>query len=164
MLDNRKVILDEECKLADTGSAAIVASAAATIDGVAKTFDTGGGYTKGMLVVDVGAYTGNKAAASAQSIDIILEGSSTSTFTAYVPLATIRLGQNAAAFAHTRLGSGYTGDSSTGCSFTPTSVRLMKPFHNMFADTVYRWLRVYAAFGGTVSNCSIEFEAWISKF
>jgi hypothetical protein len=163
MLDGRKVILDDECCL-NNSAEIIEASCAGSVDATAKVFDTGGGYTKGMFVVDVSDYTGNSAAASCAAVDIILEGSATSTFTAYVPLAKFRLGQNAAAFAHSRLGSGYIGDASTGCSFTATSVRLMKPFHNLFAGTVYRYLRAYVAVMGTVSNVHIAYNAWISKY
>ena len=162
MLDNRKVIIDDLCCL-NNSTQILAASSAGSVDGITKAFDTGGGYTDGMFVVDVDAYAGNSAAASTHTIDIILEGSTTSTFTAYAALASFRLGQNAADFAHTRLGAGYTGDASTGCSFTPTTVVLKKPFHNMFADAIYRWLRVYCAFNGTVDSTSIKYSAWISK-
>jgi len=155
MLDNRKVIIDEECKLAECGSAVIAASAAGTIDGVAKVFDTGGGYTEGMFVVDVASVTGMAAAASCHVIEIALEGSTTSTFTTFTRLASFRFGQNNA-FSHTRLG----GDS-TVASFD--SGRYMKPFHNDINGTIYRYLRVYTTFGGTVNEADIDFSAYISK-
>jgi hypothetical protein len=156
MLDNRKVIIDMLGKLADTGSAAIAASAAGTIDGVAKVFDTGGGYTEGKFVIDISAHTGYAAAASCQTIEICLEGSTTTTFTTYAKLASLTIGQKAAAFAHSRLGNDSTIASiGTG--------RFIKPFTNDFGGTVLRYLRCYAAFGGTVSDNDIEFEAWLSK-
>jgi hypothetical protein len=156
MLENRKVIIDEECKLADCGSAAIAASAAGTVDGVAKVFDTGGGYTDGVIVIDISAITGMAAAASCHTIEICLEGSSTSTFTTHVRLASLKAGQNAAGFEHTRLG----GDSTVASIDVG---RYIIPFCNDFGGTIYRWLRVYTVFGGTVNEADILFKAYLSK-
>jgi hypothetical protein len=160
MLDNRKVIIDEECKLAECGSAAIVASAAATIDGVAKKFDTGGGYTEGLFVMDLASIVRNTAAASCQTIEVCLEGSTTSTFTTYAKLCGFKFGTKAAAFAHSRLGP----DSTLATTIADgASLRYTKPFHNVWGGAVLRWLRVYTVFAGTVSNNSIDFSAYLSK-
>jgi hypothetical protein len=155
-MGNRKVIIDVDCKLSDTGSAAIAASAAGTVDGVAKTFDTGGGYTPGLFVIDIDAVTGMATAASCHTIEICLEGSSTSTFTTHVRLASLKIGQNAAGFEHSRLG----GDSTVASVDTG---RYIIPFHNDFGGTVYRWLREYCVFGGTVNEADIEFKSYLSK-
>jgi hypothetical protein len=155
MLDNRKVIIDEECCLSNSAET-LAASSAGSVDGVAKTFDTGGGYTNGMFVVDVSAITGMATAGSCHTIEVCLEGSTTSTFTTYVRLASFKFGQKAAAFAHSRLGQ----DSTYA---TASATRYMKPFHNDFQGTIFRWLRCYTVFGGTVNEADIKFKAYISK-
>lgn len=154
MLDNRKVIIDDDLLIADTGSAVITSDAAATVDGVAKVIDTGNTYTKGMLVMDVATITASGIAASCQLIGVILEGSTTSTFTNWVRLAGFRLGPKAT--VHGRIGTDASAASST-------VGRYMQPFHNDFHGTVYRYLRVYTNFNGTVATIGIKFKAWLSK-
>lgn len=157
MLDNRKVIIDDACKLADTGNSgsnSLSSSAAATVDGTTTTFDTGGGYTMGKWVVDIASVTGAAAAASVSGIEIILEASTTSTFTSWVKLARLRLGP--AATGHTRVDS----DNSAASGATG---RYIYPFHNFFNGTVYRYLRAYTNFGPTVNLCDVGFQSWISK-
>lgn len=158
MLDNRKVIIDDDLLIADTGSAAIDASAAATVDAVAKTIDTGGGLMQGMFVVDVASIAGSGQATNCQLIQVELEGSTTSTFTAWVRLAGFRLGPKAV--DHGR----QSADASAASS---TVGRYMTPFHNDFHGTVYRWLRVYTTFNGSanaiVQTPTIKFKAWLSK-
>ena len=160
MLDNRRVIIDEECKLADTGSAVIVASAAATIDGVAKVYDTGGGYTDGLFVLDIETLTRNTSAASCNTIDVCLEGSTTSTFTTYAKTAGFKFGSKAAAFAHSRLGP----DSTLATTVADgASLRYKKPFINEWGGAVLRYLRVYTVFAGTTCNLGIKYKAYLSK-
>ena len=156
MLDNRKVIIDDECKIADTGSTHITATAAATIDGVAKTFDTGGGYTPGMLAIDIATLSNSGIVASNSLITIALEGSTTSTFTAWVRLVKLSLGL--AATVHGRTHS----DASAA---TTKTGRYLMPFHNDFAGTIYRWLRIYVTFNGTqeIATNYVKFKAWLSK-
>jgi len=160
MLDNRRVIIDEECKLADCGSAVITASAAATIDGVAKVFDTGGGYTPFKWVMDLTSIVRNTAAASCATIEICLEGSTTSTFTTYAKLAGFKFGTKASAWAHSRLGPDSTLATTDADG---ASLRYSKLAENVWGGAVLRWLRVYTVFAGTVSNTSIKFKSWISK-
>lgn len=154
MLDNRKVIIDDECKIADTGSAVITTSAAATVDGVAKVFDTGGGYTEGKFVVDAATITASGVAASCQQININLEGSTTSTFTNWVRLAKLALGPKATVH-------GRSGNDASAASLG--AGRYILPFTNDFAGTVYRWLRVYTTFNGTVATIGAKFKAYLSK-
>jgi hypothetical protein len=156
MLDNRKVIIDSKCKVADTGSAAITASAAATVDAIAKTFDTGGGYTNGKLVIDIASLSNSGVTASNSLITIALEGSSTSTFTTWVRLVKLALGLVPS--VHGRTGA----DSSVASTKTG---RYIIPFHNDFAGTVYRWLRVYTTFNGTqaVATNYVKFKAYLTK-
>jgi hypothetical protein len=164
MLDNRKVIIDEDLLMADTGSAVITATAAATVDGVAKVYDTGGGYTKGMLAIDIATLTGAGAATSNQQISIQLEGSNSASgaFTAWVRLAGIRINPS---YGTTALHGRTAGDISTTLSTTTGIGRYLKPFHNDFHGTVYRYLRIYTTFNGSSngSSATVKFKAWLSK-
>jgi hypothetical protein len=157
MLDNRRLIIDDACKLADTGGSGtnlLTSSAAATIDGTAETFDTGGGYTEAKWVLDIASVVGAAAAASVSGIEIALEASTTSTFTDWVKLARLKLGPEAT--THTR-------ESSDNSAASGAVGRYVYPIHNLFNGTVYRYLRVYAAFGPTVDAQSIGFQSWLSK-
>lgn len=157
MLDNRKVIIDEELLIADTGSAITSAAGAATVDGVAKVIDTGGGYTEGKLVIDVATLTMAGIAASHAVIGICLEGSSTSTFTTYVRLASLRL-SGTTGLADDRV----SGDAGTYA--TPSIGRYIIPFINDFHGTVFRWLRIYHVYDGTVAATrGVKYKAWLSK-
>lgn len=163
MLENRKVIIDDELILADTGSAEITASAAATVDGVAKVIDTGGGHTEGKVVIDISDISGSGAATNNQLISIILEGSSTSTFTAWVRLAGIRITPSSAETLHGRT----AGDHSAALTTTTAKGRYIVPFINDFHGTVYRWLRIYTTFNGSgadgATSPAVKFKAWLSK-
>lgn len=164
MLDNRKVIIDIDCKIADTGGSAglIYADAAATVDAVATYFDTGGGYTDGMFVVDIEAINSASASTNHRAIKIVLEGSNTTTFTSYVPLAYLGCDGSAA--------TAPAPDNRCNVSccnvLTTSTGRFMAPFHNDFFGTVYRYLRVYSYFMGTAEasgGTSIAFKAYLSK-
>lgn len=162
MLDNRKVIIDTELQLVNCTSAASV-TFAGKVDGVAKVLDTGGGTTQGVMFINVAAITGSGQATNNQSIQIALEGSTTSTFTAWVRLAKLVLHPCKATTVHGRTG----GDHSATLT-TTTALGIYKvPFVNDFHGTVYRWLRAYVTFNGSqnaaVGLHSIDFEAWLSK-
>lgn len=170
MLDNRKVIIDEEGLIADTDSVLYVSSAA-TVDGVAKTFDTGGGYTEGMLAIDISQVAYASAASYHKGIDIILQGSNTAAgaFTEYVPLA--KLGCDGTAATATDAGTDANGIPLRG-NISGTTLgsidtgRYLIPFHNDFKGTVYRYLRIYTKFYGTASatgGTNITFKAYLSK-
>lgn len=157
MLDNRKVIIDDECCLNDnSGSEAIVVSSAGSVDGVAKVFDTGGGYTSGMIFCYVSTKTKSASSLSNHTIEILLQGSTTSTFTANVKLARVVKFGNV---------SGTQNAETTGStSSTQDGTGLYRqPFHNDFAGTIYRYLRAYALFAGTVGETDLRFKMWLSK-
>ena len=157
MLDSRRLIIDDACKLADTGGSGtnlLTSSAAATIDGTAETFDTGGGYTEAKWVLDIASVVGAAAAASVSGIEIALEASTTSTFTDWVKLARLKLGPEAT--THTR-------ESSDNSAASGAVGRYIYPVHNLFNSTIYRHLRVYTAFGPTVGNQTVGFQSWLSK-
>lgn len=157
MLDNRKLIIDEDCCLNDnSGSEAIGTSTAGSVDGTAKVFDTGGGYTTGILFTDVSTKTKHGCSASNSTIAIVLQGSSTSTFTSYVKLAeVVKFGNVSGTQNADTTGSSSATQDGTGIYRTP--------FHNDFAGTVYRYLRIYALFAGTVGETDLRFKTWISK-
>jgi hypothetical protein len=168
MLDNRKVIIDEDLLMADTGWVAassvgtIYVSAAATVDGVAKTYDTGGGYTDGLFVIDIGYVAFATAVSNCKLIDVCLEGSKDATRSTYdnVPLARLICGSAATStdpkcdVAHSNLACTVAG-------------RYIFPFHNDFGGTIYRYLRVYTTFltatPEATGSCQIGFKAWLSK-
>ncbi|MDD2679508.1 MAG: hypothetical protein PHO03_01720 [Candidatus Omnitrophica bacterium] len=157
MLDNRKVIIDEECCLNDnSGSEAIVASSAGSVDGVAKVFDTGGGYTSGMIFCDVSTKTKHTTAVSNSTIAIVLQGSTTSTFTASFKLAeVVKFGNVSGTQNADTTGSSSATQDGTGLYRTP--------FHNDFAGTILRYLRAYVICAGTINETDVRFKMWLSK-
>lgn len=162
MLDNRKSIIDVDLQLVNCTSAAS-SDFAGKVDGVAKVIDTGNGTTKGIMFIDVNSITGSGQATNNQKITIALEGSTTSTFTAWVRLAKLELAPCHATTVHGRTG----GDHSATLT-TTTALGIFKvPFVNDFHGTVYRWLRAYVTFNGSsnaaVQIHSIDFDAWLSK-
>jgi hypothetical protein len=157
MLDNRKVIIDDKLLIANTGSAVQAAAGAATVDGVAKVIDTGGGYTDGRLVIDIATITMGGITASCAVITLALEGSTTSTFTTFVRLAGLRIsGVKSATDAR------ISGDF---CNYaTPSIGRYIIPFHNDFHGTIFRWLRIYSIYDGSCGhNDGLKFKAWLTK-
>lgn len=148
MLENRQFTWDALGELKD--SYAVTSSALASVDGVAAQYDTGGGFTEGTLVVDVTAVGGG--AASSNHYTIVLQGSNTTTFTGYVPLARIAVGNSPIASLLEYLGA----------NVTPATGRYVVPFRNSFRGTVYRYLRLYTYCAGTSSK-TITYSAFISK-
>ena len=144
MLDNRKIIWDAECEMKD--SYAVTSSALASVDAVAKIFDTGGGYTTGLVDIYVSAIDGTSSTGDIL-YEISLQGSASSTFaTPIVTLATIEL-----------------GGSSANKATRSDAAGLYKMFwSNMFSDTVYRYLRIYTTVTGTTGT-GITYTAQMAK-
>ena len=142
MLENRKSIWDAECTLKD--AYLVTASALANVDSSAKIFDTGGGFTEGVL--DLYASAVSAASATAHYV-VSLQGSASSTFaTPTVELATIELGNLSAVKGSRAVGTG--------------SYKLR--WSNMFGSTVYRYLRIYTTVTGTVTT-GINYTAQLTK-
>lgn len=130
---------DAELEFKDAGL--VAASAAATVDSVAKIVDVGTGLFRGDLVVDV---TAIEVASDTEMYDVIVEGSNSATFAdTIVPLATLQLG---AAVANIR-----SADDATG--------RYLLPFRNERNGTAYRYLRVYVDVSGDIAT-GINFIAY----
>jgi len=148
MLENRKVIWDALCEMKD--SYAVAASAFASVDSVAKIFDTGGGYTEGLLDIYASVVTGaSTPSTSATNLyHVSLEGSASATFASpVVELANMQFGnQNVV-----------RGDRAVG-----TGLYKLK-WNNMFGNTVYRYLRVYTTVGGATPGVGITYTAILSK-
>jgi len=152
-MGNRDKIYDNLLEM-KSASAVVTASAAATVDGTAKIFDTGGGFTRGNVVIDVDATTEALLAADGQVVRIVLQGSNSATFAAtahdHVNLTALELGINGVFTAGAQL----TWDAAAG--------RYVIPFTNLYADTLYRYLRVYHDFSGTWAT-GIAYTAYLSK-
>ena len=165
MLDNRKIIIDMEGLLADTGNELYV-SGAGTVDGVAEIFDTGGGYTEGILAVDIATVAYASASTNHRAMEIVLQGSNDSTFATstydWYPLVKFGLDGSAATAPAPDNRCNVSGTSAD----TIAAGRYLFPFHNDFGGTIQRYLRIYVNFMGTAEASGtsyVDFKAWLSK-
>ena len=139
---NRQRIWDSELEMTDAGL--IAASAAGVVDSAAKIWDTGGGFTQGMLVIDV---TACEIADSDEVYSISVQGSTKSDFAdTLTDLALIVLGDVTT----------YTGDVEN------TTGRFLLPFTNMKGAVIYRYVRVYTTIAGTIAT-GINWTGFITK-
>lgn len=139
MLENRKIIWDAECEMKD--SYAVTASAAANVNGSAKIFDTGGGYTRGKLKLNV------TDCYSTGEYIVSLQGSNSASFaTPIVELANIQFASAATTRGTRAVNTGYYELN----------------WSNDFAGTVYRYLRIYTTVSGGANN-TITYTAQLSK-
>lgn len=123
-------------------------SAAAYVSSSEKVIDLGGGYTEGVIVIDISAI---EIASDTEIYTLILEGSSTSDIsTTVVPLAVMLVGAN---------------EVIVGESDVDTTVgRHIMPFSNMRDDVIYRYVRMYTVCAGTITtNGGINYSAYMSK-
>lgn len=138
---------DADLEFKDAGL--VAASAAATVDSVAKVVDVGTGFFEGEMVIDVSAIevdTGN------ERYSISIQGSDNSDFSTgtEVELTCLNL-----------------GDSSVQLSDTDNIVgRYTLPFNNQQGistslppGTQWRYLRIYTTVAGTIST-GINFTAF----
>lgn len=111
--------------------------------GTDKTFDTGGGRTRGDLVLNVYAVPNILASTK---LTFRLQGGKNSSFTTLADLQIIEL-----------------GDSTQITSAVDMTVgRYVVPFTNDFDDTVYRYLRHYITCGGTCGT-GVQYDCYVSK-
>lgn len=142
---------DADLEFKDAG--AVAASAAATVDSVAKVVDVGTGFFEGEMVIDVTAIEVDTAN---ELYVIAIEGSNDSGFSSgtEVELCCLRL-----------------GDSSVTGSDTDNVVgRYTLPFNNqqgistsLPAGTQWRYLRIYTTVSGTIASNGINFSAFAQK-
>lgn len=131
---------------------AVAASAAATVDSVAKVVDVGTGFFKGTMVIDVTAIEVDTAN---EIYNIAIQGSNDSGFSSGTEVELCALN---------------VGDSSVQLSDTDNVVgRYTLPFNNRqgistaLADgTCWRYLRIYTTVAGTIASNGINFSAFAS--
>jgi hypothetical protein len=111
--------------------------------GTDKTFDTGGGRTRGDMVIDVYAVPNILASTK---FTMRLQGGKNSSFSTLTDLAIVELGDS------TQITSGV--DMTTG--------RYIVPFTNDFDSTIYRYLRHYITCGGTCGT-GIQYDCYLGK-
>ena len=138
-----KGIFDSEMEFKDAG--AIEATAAATVDAVAKYVDVGTGMFKGCMFLDVSAL---EIDTDNETYTIIVQGSNTTAFTAagIVDLAMLNLG------AKQLKVSGCDKDDGIG--------RYKIYFDNENDLTYYRYIRIYTVIAGTFASGGINFAAY----
>lgn len=112
-------------------------------DAADKSFDTGGGRTRGDMVINVYAVPNILASTK---FTMRLQGSKNSAFSTIDDLVILELGDS------TQISGG--SDLTTG--------RYILPFTNDLDGTVYRYLRHYITMGGTVGT-GIQYECYLSK-
>ena len=111
--------------------------------GTDKSYDTGGGHTKGDVVVQVYAVPNILASTK---ITMRLQGGRNSSFSTINDLQILELGDS------TQISGG--SDLTTG--------RYVLPFSNDLDGTVYRYLRHYITCGGTCGT-GIQYECYLSN-
>jgi len=131
---------DAELEFKDAGL--VAASAAATVDAVAKIIDLGVGRFEAMMVIDVSAA---EIASNDEEYDILIQGSSSSTFASDIQnLAQLNLGA-------TEVRQGGAIDSVAG--------RYEVPWQNEQNDIRYRYVRVYTVVAGSIAT-GINYKAY----
>jgi len=111
--------------------------------GTDKSYDTGGGRTRGDVAINVYAVPNILASTK---FTFRLQGSKNAAFTTINDLVITEIGDA------TQISGG--SDLTTG--------RYIVPFTNDLDGTVYRYLRHYITMGGTVGT-GIQYECYISK-
>jgi hypothetical protein len=111
--------------------------------GTDKTFDTGGGRTRGDMIIDVYA---TPAILASTKFVMRQQGGKNSSFSTLTDLVITELGDA------TQITSDV--DLTTG--------RYIVPFSNDFDDTIYRYLRHYISCVGTCGT-GIQYDCYIGK-
>lgn len=111
--------------------------------GTDKYYDTGGGRTRGDMVINVYAVPNILASTK---FTMRLQGGKNSAFSTLNDLVILELGDS------TQISGG--SDLTTG--------RYIVPFTNDLDDTVYRYLRHYITCGGTCGT-GIQYECYLAK-
>jgi len=117
--------------------------------GTAKYYDTGGGRTRGDVVVNM--YSMGSVTLWT-NVTMRLQGSKNSTFTTGVDLAITKLG-------------GALGRNIKSSSLATDSLgvgRYIVPFTNDFDDTVYRYLRHYISVDLFTGATGVQYEVYLS--
>jgi hypothetical protein len=117
--------------------------------GTDKYFDTGGGRTRGDVVINVYDISAPATLATSKLIKFRLQGSKNASFTSGADLVITEIGK---------------ANMLTGASSLATANllegRYIVPFSNDLDGTVYRYLRHYVTLG---TNSGLQYECYISK-
>lgn len=145
-LANRGKLKDDDLVLKGAATTKNTAAGAGTDSTGALVIDTGGGYTEGVVVVDVNSV---QSGATTSDYWISLQGSNNSACgTPIVDWPLLQLGI-AAQVRHTR-------------SNVTANTRYIVPFNNDFGGYLYRYLRIYLHVGATPGTTGIDYEAFLS--
>ena len=121
--------------------------------GTDKYIDTGGGRTRGDMVINVYDFS-HSTLATSKLITFRLQGSKNTSFTTGCDLVITEIGK----------ANMLTGDSSlaTTAGSVPTFLegRYVIPFSNDFDGTAYRYLRHYVTLG---TNSGLQYDCYLSK-
>lgn len=141
MTQIRNIHFDSLLEMKDAGL--VAASAAAQVDGADKILDLGESYFEANLVVDVAAI---EVASGDEKYEIEFQLSDSATFASGVVCACVlKLGDSTV--------NGSSADSGTG--------RYIQPVRNEFADTIYRYARLYTRIAGSIAT-GINYSAFLS--
>lgn len=141
MTQIRNIVFDSSLELKDAGL--VAASAAAQVDAADKILDLGESYFEANLVVDITAIEVDTAN---EKYEIEFQLSDSATFASGVVVATVlKLGDSST--------TGGSADNGTG--------RIIQPVRNEFADTIYRYARLYTRIAGTIGT-GINYSAFLS--
>ena len=141
MTQIRNIRFDSLLEMKDAGL--VAASAAAQVDSANKILDLGESYFEANLVVDV---TAIEVATGDEKYEIEFQLSDSETFASGVVCACVlKLGDSTV--------NGSSADSGTG--------RYIQPVRNEFADTIYRYARLYTRIAGTIAT-GINYSAFLS--
>lgn len=141
MTQIRNIMFDALLEMKDAGL--VAASAAAQVDAVDKILDLGESYYEANLVVDV---TAIEVASADEKYEIEFQLSDSATFASgNVCSVVLKLGDSSV--------NGSSADSAVG--------RYIVPVRNEFADTIYRYARLYTRIAGTIAT-GINYSAFLS--
>lgn len=135
--ENRVRIRDSLLVLNTTGLVAASAAGSAVLD-------VGAGVVSGMWVTDLSAV---EVATGDELYTFVLQGTGTAAFggTDIFNIAGFLAGDAAVLPGGTDIGVG----------------RIIVPFHNLFQDTAYRYLRVYCTVAGTIAT-GVNYTSFLS--
>ena len=152
---NNEFLIDGRSKTYDTLSVLKAKGTVATGSMVGESplgtdiyFDTGGGRTKGDMVLVVYGVGSSVTAATASKLTFKLQGSKNSSFSTMVDLQIIELGDATL----------LSGSADLGAD------KYIVPFSNSFGDTVYRYLQHTLVISGmTTLGTGTQYEVFLSN-
>ena len=118
--------------------------------GTDKYYDTGGGRTRGDMVINM--YSMCSFTATTGRAELCLQGSKNASFTTGATLAVIELGGPLA----------INRNRGTLSTVSLAAGRYIVPFTNDFGGTVYRYLRHYAGMNGGSCGSGLQYDCYLA--